>query len=121
MTRDVKIGLLDEIRDGCNRHDVDAILSHFAADCDWSMARRPSAPKGRRCLGKIEIGEVLRWCYGQITDLRWEEMRHWICNPIRGGRGTPVGGTVFEYLGCDLWEFRDGFVTKKDIYWKFIG
>ena len=30
-------------------------------------------------------------------------------------------GEPFEYLGCDLWEFRDGYVTKKDTYWKFVG
>jgi taurine dehydrogenase small subunit len=36
-------------------------------------------------------------------------------------RGTPTGGQPFEYLGCDLWEFRDGMVVKKDTYWKFIG
>ena len=36
-------------------------------------------------------------------------------------RGTPMDGEPFEYLGCDLWEFRDGYVTKKNTYWKFIG
>jgi taurine dehydrogenase small subunit len=36
-------------------------------------------------------------------------------------RGTPIGGEPFAYTGCDLWEFRDGYVTKKDTYWKYIG
>jgi hypothetical protein len=22
--------------------------------------------------------------------------------------------------GCDLWEFRDGKVTRKDSYWKIV-
>ena len=35
-------------------------------------------------------------------------------------RGTPKDGEPFEYLGCDLWEFRDGYITKKDTYWKSI-
>jgi ketosteroid isomerase-like protein len=35
-------------------------------------------------------------------------------------RGTPRDGEAFEYLGCDLWEFKDGLVTKKDTYWKFV-
>ena len=37
-----------------------------------------------------------------------------------GAWHATLGGKPFEYLGCDLWEFRDGFVTKKDTYWKII-
>jgi taurine dehydrogenase small subunit len=90
------------------------------------MARGPKEPEGRVCKGKAEIGEVLRTRYGQIPDMRWEEMRHWICDDSKAisewvVRGTPKGGKPFEYLGCDLWEFRDGYVTKKDTYWKYIG
>ncbi len=123
--REITIALLDEIQDGFNRHDVDAILSHFTDDCLWLMARGPSAPEGRSCVGKAEIGEVLRGRYAQIPDMRWEEIRHWICDPTKAisewvVRGTPIGGKPFEYLGCDLWEFRDGYVTKKDTYWKYV-
>ena len=125
MAREVTIALLDEIQDGFNRHDVDAILSHFVEDCEWLMARGPRAPEGRRCVGKPEIGEVLRSRYQQIPDMRWEEMRHWIFGPTKAlsewvVRGTPVDGEPFAYLGCDLWEFRDGYVTKKDTYWKYV-
>ena len=126
MTREVTIALLDEIQDGFNRHDVDAILSHFTEDGIWLMARGPHAPDGRICRGKTEIGEVLRTRYGEIPDMRWEDMRHWIVDQSKAisewtVRGTPNGGKPFEYLGCDLWEFHDGYVTKKDTYWKFIG
>lgn len=125
-SRKVTIELLDEIQDGFNKQDVDAILSHFVDDCIWVMARGPREPEGRVCNGKAEIGEVLRTRYGQIPDMRWEEMRHWICDDTKAisewvVRGTPKGGKPFEYLGCDLWEFRDGYVTKKDTYWKYIG
>ena len=61
-----------------------------------------------------------------FADMRWEEMKHWICSPDKAVsewvvRGTPVDGEPFAYMGCDLWEFRDGYVTKKDTYWKYIG
>lgn len=125
MAGRVTIELLDEIQDGFNRHDVDAILSHFTDDVVWLMARGPTPPEGRRCVGKAEIGEVLRARYAAIPDMRWEEMRHWIVDDSKAisewvVRGTPDGGTPFEYTGCDLWEFRDGLVTKKDTYWKSI-
>ena len=35
-------------------------------------------------------------------------------------RGTPKNGAPIDLVGCDLWEFRDGYVTKKDTYWKTI-
>jgi taurine dehydrogenase small subunit len=57
--------------------------------------------------------------------MRWEEMRHWVCDESKATsewvvRGTPREGETFEYLGCDLWEFKNGLVAKKDTYWKFI-
>lgn len=126
MKRQVTIALLDEIQDGFNRQDVEAIVSHFTDDGIWLMARGPDAPEGRRLVGKAAIADVLRTRYEQIPDMRWEEIRHWICDQNKAisewvVRGTPVGGQPFELVGCDLWEFRDGWVTKKDTYWKFIG
>ena len=124
--RPVTIALLDEIQDAFNRHDVAGIVSHFTDDCVWLMARGPSAPDGRTCRGKAEISEVLAGRYKQIPDMRWEEMRHWICDETKAisewvVRGTPVNGPPIDLIGCDLWEFRDGYVTKKDTYWKFVG
>jgi hypothetical protein len=29
-------------------------------------------------------------------------------------------GTVLNYKGCDLWEFRDGLVYNKDTFWKIV-
>jgi taurine dehydrogenase small subunit len=121
----ITMELLDAIQDAFNRQDVDGILSYFADDCEWLMARGPSAPEGRRCVGKQEIGDVLRARFEVITDMRWEDMRHWIVDDSKAisewvVRGSLPGGGAMDLLGCDLWEFRDGLVTKKDTYWKYI-
>ena len=125
MSRPITIEYLDEICQEFNLQDVDGILSHFATDCVWLMARGPNSPEGRRCVGKEEIGTVLRKRYVEIPDMRWEEMCHWVCDESKAisewvVRGTPREGETFEYLGCDLWEFKNGLVVKKDTYWKFI-
>ena len=116
--------LLDRIQDAFNRHDVDAILEHFAGDCEWLMARGPSARFGRRCVGKEEIGDVLRSRFEVILDMRWVDMRHWIFGDKALSewtvQGTTASGERLDYLGCDLWEFRGDKVAKKDTYWKFI-
>lgn len=126
MARPINTELLDAIQVAFNTHDVDTILSHFTEDCVWLMARGPNAPEGRRCTGKAAIGAILTARYKEIPDMRWEEMRHWIFEDTKAlsewvVRGTPRSGEPFEYLGCDLWEFCDGLVSKKDTYWKTIG
>ena len=128
MSNDTKvtIALLDTIQDAFNRHDVDAILSYFADDGEWLMARGPDPWEARRLRGKQAIGDVLRARYAVIPDMRWVDMQHFI---DAGGsracsewtvKGTPREGPPLDFLGCDLWTFRDGRITKKDTYWKFI-
>ena len=123
-TGSVTLELLDAIQGAFNRQDVDAILSYFADDCEWVMARGPNAPEGRRCRGKGEIGEVLRARFQVIADMRWNDMRHWIFGDKALSewtvKGTSTTGDRLNFLGCDLWEFRDGMVVKKDTYWKFV-
>ena len=122
----VTIELLDAIQGAFNDRDVDAILSYFADDVEWLMARGPEAKDGRRLKGKKAIGEVLSARFAQIPDMRWEEMSHFVDGDRAASewvvRGTNAQtGEKLELLGCDLWTFRDGKVTKKDTYWKFVG
>ena len=107
--------LLDEIQDAFNRHDVDAIVSFFADDCEWLMARGPDPWKGRRLIGKQAIGDVLRARYKVIEDMRWEDMTHFISPDETKAcsewtvRGTPNDGSPpIDFLGCDVWTFRNG-------------
>ena len=122
----VTVALLDDIQDAFNRHDVDGILAYFADECEWLMARGPTPWEGRRLRGKGPIGEVLRARYAVIPDMRWEDMSHFIAADGAKAcsewtvRGTPAEGPPIDWLGCDIWTFRDGLVVKKDTYWKTI-
>ena len=126
--RKVTPELLDEIQDAFNRHDVDGILSHFADDCEWLMARGPEPHEARRLKGKAAIGDVLRARYQVIPDMRWEDMSHFVspdgakaCSEWTV-RGTPNDGSaLIELLGCDVWTFQEGWVVRKDTYWKTVG
>ena len=70
MSCPITIDYLEQICQGFNQQDVEGILSHFATDCVWLMARGPNAPEGRRCIGKEEISAVLRARYVEIPDMR---------------------------------------------------
>jgi taurine dehydrogenase small subunit len=124
--REVTIELIDAIQDAFNRHDVDGILSHFADDCEWLMARGPDPWEARRLHGKQAIGDVLRARYAVIPDMRWVDISHFIspdgtkaCSEWTV-KGTPVEGPPIDWLGCDVWTFRAGWVIRKDTYWKTI-
>src|SRR5204863_1330066 len=48
-----KLDTLRQVLDGFNRHDLDAIMAHFADDCVFESPRGPD-PWGRRFVGKDE-------------------------------------------------------------------
>ncbi len=122
----VTVELLDAIQEAFNRHDVDGILAYFAEDCEWLMARGPDPWEAKRLKGKAAIGKVLSARYAVIPDMRWVDMQHFISKDGNRAcsewtvKGTPKEGPPIDWLGCDIWTFRDGMVTKKDTYWKFI-
>jgi len=66
----VTITRLDAIQGAFNRHDVDGILSYFAEDGEWLMARGPDPWEAKRLRGKRAIGDVLRARYAVIPDIR---------------------------------------------------
>ena len=121
----ITVEWLDQVQDGFNRHDVPDILSRFTDDGIWIMASGPTAPEGRVCRGKDEIGSVLTARYKKIPDMRWEDIHHWIVDDSKAisewiVRGTFEDGSKLDSLGCDIWEFQNGLITKKDTYWKII-
>lgn len=122
----VTVELLDAIQDAFNRHDVEGILSYFSDDCEWLMARGPDPWEAKRLRGKTAIGEALTARYAVIPDMRWVDMQHFIsadgtraCSEWTV-KGTPIEGPPLNWLGCDIWAFSNGQVTKKDTYWKTI-
>ena len=115
--------VLQDFLDAFNAHDLDAIMSFFAEDCVLEMPRGP-APGGRRLVGKRDVREGLRSRLDGIPDVNYGDDRHWACGD-RGVsewtlRGTQRTGESIEVRGCDLFEFADGKIRRKDSYWKII-
>jgi ketosteroid isomerase-like protein len=108
--------------DAFNRHDLDAIMSHFADDCVFESPRGLD-PWGRRFVGKDEVRRGLEARFEGIPDVRYGDDDHFAC----GNRGvsewtisgTTVEGEQVEVRGCDLWTFGDDDkLTRKDSFWK---
>jgi ketosteroid isomerase-like protein len=115
--------LLEQILDAFNRHDLDAILAHFAEDAVLESPRGPE-PHGSRYMGKVAVRDGLAARFTGIPDVAYSDDRHFVC----GNRGlsewlltgTTTAGERVVVRGCDLWEFRGGQVVKKDSYWKIV-
>ena len=119
----VDTATLQAFLDAFNAHDVDAIMSFFADDCVFDMPRGPG-PGGTRLVGHEQIREGIRSRFDGIPDIHYGDDRHWCCDD-RGVsewtiRGTQRTGAPIEVRGCDLFEFTDGKISRKDSFWKIV-
>lgn len=123
-TRAVTVETMEQVLDAFNRHDLDAIMTYFAEDAVLEMPRGAD-PWGTRLIGKAAVREGLASRFAGIPDVHYSEDRHWACGD-RGCSewlltGTTTEGQRIAVRGCDLWEFRDGQIVRKDSYWKIVG
>ncbi len=114
---------LDLLLDAFNSHDVDAILSFFTEDCVFDMPRGP-APGGLRLVGKEQVRKGVQARFDGLPDIAYVDARHWTSGD-RGVsewtiRGTQATGESIEVRGCDLFEFADGKISRKDSFWKIV-
>ena len=119
----ISVETLKAITDAFNAHDLDAIMEFFADDCSFDMPRGPE-PWGQRFTGKAAVRVGLASRFRGLPDVHYGEDRHWVCGD-RGASewlltGTTPDGRRVRVRGCDLWEFRDGRVVRKDSYWKIV-
>jgi steroid delta-isomerase-like uncharacterized protein len=115
--------LLKAFLDAFNRHDLDAIMDHFAEDCVFYMPRG-SAPRGDRYAGKDQVRAGLAKRFEGIPDVHYGQDQHWVCGDFGVSEwtltGTSVSGKKIEVRGVDLLEFAEGKITRKDSFWKIL-
>jgi len=114
---------LEAITDAFNDHDLDAIMTFFSDDATFDAPRGPDA-WGSRAVGKEAIARAFRARFDGLPDVHYGDGRHLVCGD-RGVSewllsGTTTDGESVEVRGCDLWEFRAGYVVRKDSYWKIV-
>jgi ketosteroid isomerase-like protein len=119
----VSVEMLREVLDAFNRHDLDGIMAYFAEDAVFESPRGPES-WGTRFVGKAAVREGLALRFSGIPDVHYGEDRHFVSGD-RGVSewlltGTMAVGERIAVRGCDLWEFRDGLIVRKDSYWKIV-
>jgi len=115
--------VMDRLSEGFARHDVDGILDCFTDDGIFDITEGPE-PWGERFQGKAEIRKALDALFGALPDVQFIDATRW----VSGNRGvsewtcvgTTVKGRAIRVKGVDLFEFRNGRVTRKDSYFKKV-
>jgi steroid delta-isomerase-like uncharacterized protein len=121
----VTVETLKQILEAFNRHDLDAIMEYFSDDCSFDFPKGPE-PWGQRFIGKAQVRQGLASRFKTIPDVHYGEDSHWVSADGDKGvsewtlTGTTTSGVKLKVRGCDLWEFRDGKVTRKNSYWKIV-
>ena len=119
----ITVDTLKKILDAFNRHDLDAIMEFFSDDCSFDFPRGPE-PWGQRFTGKAEVREALAGRFKGIPNVHYSDDRHWVAGDKGLSEwtltGTTTSGVSLKVKGCDLWEFKNGKVTRKDSYWKIV-
>jgi len=119
----ITVDTLKQILEAFNRHDLDVIMEFFSDDCSFD-SRKGSDPWGKCSIGKEQVREALSDRFKGIPDVHYGEDRHWGANNMGVSEwtltGTTTSGVSLNVRGCDLWEFRNGKVIRKDSYWKII-
>jgi len=106
------------------RRDVEAIVSFFAEDGEFRNAKGP-AIWGRSYKGKSEIRGFFQSLFASSPDVSWRHTAEYVA----GNRAvtewhrtaTLTTGEKQEWLGCDLYTFREGKIAMKDTYIKVVG
>lgn len=114
---------LKKVLDAFNEHDLNAIMDYFTEDCTFFAPKGPG-PYGKRFSGKEQVREGFADRFRGIPNVHYGDDRHWISDDGLQGvsewtmTGTATDGKIMNVRGCDLWEFKDGKIFRKDSFWK---
>lgn len=121
--RGPSVALIDELVKAFNRHDVEAVLGFFAEDAQMYGAAGAEV-HGTKVAGRAAIGEALARRFASTPDIQWTGAR----NCVSGNKAlsewlvssTGADGKKVDVQGCDIYEFENGKIVKKDTYYKQV-
>ncbi|MDG1432139.1 MAG: nuclear transport factor 2 family protein [Paracoccaceae bacterium] len=116
MTKTLTAQDLADTFDAFNRHDVDAVMTHFADDCVFFTVAGDEK-YGNKVEGSAAIATAFSGVWAGMTDAHWDHHSHF----VQGDRavsewifsGTDANGMRIEAEGADLFTVRDGMIVVK--------
>lgn len=107
---------LAETFDAFNRHDIDAVMTHFAEDCVFYTVAGPEA-HGTKIEGRAAIARAFEAVWQAMPDAHWDHHSHFVHADRAVSEwtfsGTDATGLRTEAQGADLFTVRDGKLVVK--------
>lgn len=98
-------------------------MEFFGDECSFDFPRGPH-PWGNRAVGKEQVRALLATRFAGIPDVAYLDDEHWAADDRAVSRwrltGTTASGERIDVRGCDLLDFKDGKIVRKDSYWKIV-
>lgn len=113
--------LLRDFAEAWNRHDIEALMSFMAPECEFHAVAGPDL-LGRSFVGRQAVREGFELAWATFPDAAWLDGVHFVCGD-RGVsestfRGTRADGMRIEARMVDVFTFRDGKIAVKNAYRK---
>ena len=123
-----RLKLIETFRIGFHRIDEAMLRSVLSEDFVWHLhynAPLPDGPTGMILHGVEALVAELRRRRGAWSDTWFEGLRERTVGEdgilqTFTATGTDEHGKAFNVNVVDLYDVRDGLITKKDTYWKGI-
>ena len=120
-TAPVTTHTLEAFADAWNRHDLAALMSFMAPDCEFHGVAGPDV-MGRSFIGTEAVAQGFALAWTNFPDASWTEGVHWV-HGDRGFsestfRGTRADGMKVEARMVDVFTFRNGKITVKNAFRK---
>ena len=124
VEKPVTIERVREIGAAFAARDVEAIVACFAEDGEFRNAKGPDV-WGQTYKGKDAIRSYFVPLFANAPNVKWIHSAEYVV----GNRAvtewlrtaTLANGQKQEWLGCDLYTFRDNLIVMKDTYIKVVG
>ena len=118
MTRTLTADDLKATFDAFNRHDIDAVMTHFADACVFYTVAG-EAEYGTRIQGREAIAHAFQAVWQAMPDVEWADHRHFLSQDGTRGvsqwtfRATQPDGSRIEVQGADLFRIEAGLIVEK--------
>ena len=116
MTKTLTPQDLADTFDAFNRHEIDAVMAHFADDCVFYTVGGDEK-FGTKIEGSPAIAAAFSAVWAGMKDAHWDHHSHFVSGDRAVSEwtfsGTDANGMRIEAEGADLFTLRDGRIVVK--------
>lgn len=117
----VTVATLEAFSAAWNRHDIDALMSFMSDDCVFQTAAGPDAC-GSRIAGTEAVRAAFAAAWVTVPNAQWERGVHFVAGDFGTSQwtftGTAADGSRIETDGVDVFTFKAGKISLKNVFRK---